>query len=67
MSTSITDEIHDLAGSSLWSVDMSWSDQALVLRNVAIHNHQLFSLGFARNVVTQLRIVEKKVCYLFRR
>ncbi len=55
------DECSELARSSLWSVDVDWSEQAQALREIALHNPQLFSVEYGRETITQLRIIGKQV------
>ena len=45
----------------MWSVDLSWSEQAKALRMVAIQNPQTFSVDYAKKSISQLRIVGREV------
>ena len=56
-----SDEGTDLAQSPMWSVDLSWSEQAKALRMVAIQSPQTFSVDYARKSISQLRIVGREV------
>ena len=56
------DEGTDLAQSSMWSVDLSWSEQAEALRMVAVQSPQTFTVDYARKSISQLRVVGREVC-----
>ena len=51
----------DLASSELWRVDLSWSAQAPVLRQMAVASPSKLTLSVFVETLQSMRIVDKKV------
>ena len=50
-----------LAASELWQVDLSWSKEAPLLRELAVTSPSKMTPALAKETITHLRVVDKQV------